>query len=60
MSTRTKRSGATSRHRGVSFDKRTKSWRAQVWTRGRQLYVGSYKTEAIAAARARLAFRAYA
>ena len=60
MSTRTTRSGTTSRHRGVSFDKRTGSWRVQVWVGGQQLYIGSFETEKIAAEKARLAFRLYA
>ncbi len=59
-STRTKRAGTTSRHRGVSYDVRTNRWRVQVWTNGRQLYVGHFETEKIAAEKARLAFRLYA
>ena len=58
-STRTKRPGTTSRHRGVSYDVRTDRWRVQIWTNGRQVYIGNFETENIAASKARLAFRAY-
>ena len=60
MSTRTKRSGTSSRIRGVSYDVRTDRWRVQVWTNGRQVYIGSFETEKTAAEKARLAFRLYA
>ena len=59
-STRTKRSGMTSRHRGVSLDRRTGSWRVQAWDGRQQRYIGSFATEKIAAEKARLAFRLYA
>ena len=59
-STRTKRPGTTSRHRGVSYDVRTDRWRVQVWTNGRQVYIGNFETEKIAGEKASLAFRAYA
>lgn len=58
-STRTKRHGTTSRHRGVSYDVRTNRYRVQIWTRGRQVYIGSFETEELAGEKARLAFRLY-
>ena len=58
-STRTKRLGTTSQFRGVSYDARTDRWRVQAWTNGRQVYIGHFATEKIAAEKAKLAFRLY-
>lgn len=46
---RPKRPGASSKHRGVSYRKKTGLWTAQVYWRGRRYYLGSFRTELEAA-----------
>lgn len=48
--------GATSNHRGVCWDRRTKQWRAQVTLNGRNHFLGRFDTED-AASRAAAEFR---
>lgn len=47
------RSGASSRFRGVTWNKALKKWQAGVRTGGKQIYLGVYSNESDAAAAAR-------
>jgi hypothetical protein len=46
---RPRRSGASSRFRGVSYRKRTGQWTAQLYWQGRRYFLGAYREEREAA-----------
>lgn len=46
---RTKQSGTSSMYKGVTFDKSTKKWQAQIMMSGKQIYLGLFHSETDAA-----------